>query len=149
MHHTGTHSCEFEHLFKADFTEFAGRRFDAWVRCINSIDVRMNNALAWPKCGGQRDGGRVTAASAECRDITVGVDSLETTSHNDVAVVQLFSDRFRRNRQNLRFRMMAVGRDTQLRARHADSLAAHFVYRHRHQSDADLFASRQQHVHVT
>ena len=148
VHHPRAQAREFEHLIEADPVNFAGILHDTRIGRIDAIDIGINLASVGPEHGGEGDGGRVGTASAEGGDVVMFIHALEPGDDDDLALVERLDYPVGRDVADAGLGVKAIGDDADLSAREADRRDALGVDRHRHQRDADLFAGREQHVHL-
>ncbi len=98
--------------------------------------------------GGESDGGRVRAATAERRHLERGRDALEAGDEDDRPLVERLVDPACAHLDDLRLPVHRVGDDPGLRAGERDRLVAEVVDHHRRERARDPLADRDEHVEL-
>ena len=145
VHHVRPGTGQFQHLVVADPLDEPGLGNHARIGRVDAVDVGEDFTDVGPENGGQGDGRGVAAAAAKRGYVARLVNPLKTGGDDDVALVDPM-DPLGRDGMDAGLGMGVVGADAHLGAGHADGLVPERMNGHRHQSDGDLFAGREEHV---
>ncbi len=171
VHDAGAEASQLQHLVVADGVHLAGFGHDARVGGVDAIDVGVDLAIdvgqdSNPAClrgrigilphvagvvfhhGGEGDGGGIGAAPAQGGDVEVLIDALEAGHDDDLSLVEGLAHPGGGDALDACLGVGAVGDDADLGAGKADGLLAQGLDGHGQESDGDLLAGGQEHVHL-
>ena len=146
--HPGAAGRQLEHLLVADLGELARVGDEPWIGGEDTVDVGVDLADIGAERGGERDGGRVGAATAESRHLEGGRDALEARDEHDRVGVERLVDPVRPHLEDLRGAVPGVGDDPGLRAGQRDGAVAEVDDRHRRERTGDPLPDRDEHVEL-
>src|SRR5262249_60071844 len=99
--------------------------------------------------GGQGNGRGVRATAAQRGDVVMLIDALEAGDDDDVARFESLANSLGRDVLDAGLVMEAVSDDSDLGAGEADGGLVERLDSHGHESDGDLLAGGQEHIHLT
>src|SRR5271169_3962718 len=148
LQNLGPQARHFEHFLEGHALESPRLGNDAWIRGIDAVDIGVDLTLVGFQCGGERDTRGIRAATAQRRDIALGVDALEAGNDHNRPLGKVLAQRRDVDVKNTRLGECAVGQDAHLPAGVALRLQAQFMQGDGEQADRHLLAGRGDYVEL-
>lgn len=148
LHDSGAEPCHFEHLVIGDLAHFASALDDARVGGVDSVDIGEDLARVGFEGACESDGGGIGAAATESDGIAELINALEACGDDDFTLIELVNDAGGIDAEDASLGMIGGGAHTDLGAGERNGGLPKFLERHGEQSDGDLFAGGEKHIHL-
>ena len=125
-------------------------RHNARVRGKDSVDIGVNLTHVGVESRGKGNGGRVTSASAESRDVArVTIKPLESRDNRHGAVIERLTDAVGRDVDDSSRAVLRIGHHSSLAAGKRSSVYSETLDGHGKKGHRDSLTRCQEHVHLT